>query len=943
MAKKILTPASYDDNTIQSLPNQVKDQPEQLKTDFDYAAIETKKQFNNTLLPELQSETTNDAGANAIGAEGTFGTNNVGDELKAIKVVTDNIDSEAVKLTGDQTVDGIKTFNSSPVVPTPTTNFQASTKKYVDDAEADLQNQIITNDLDIADLQANKADTTYVDSENNAQDALISANASNIATNASDIATETTNRINGDASLQSQIDTIVTGDSNAMIGVYKAKDLVNTNNYTAIYAGLTLFDGLLILLEVANRNTGNVTFNLNAEGAKPVLYRLDNADYEIAASDFRGQILIKYDLAADAFLVANLETSVPTGDVEQSTAVDVIGGSTYQNSIVPSPMSKVVRPGLTVYNEVDNGVDYSNYSPASGFVFSSDGIDITGDGGFSLSSNATTRLKSSTEYTLIIQITGTINQYLNKIGFKGFLNSGVTYYPYYGNGIIYLVATTENNIVTDFGVVRNTPLGVGENANIKILAILEGDQTSLDVQGELDFGFNHVNGDMTTVSENLFDKNKLSGGEIAGNKYKYVDNATNFTYSDKFIENQQYTLTIKIDRNTGVTDLVDAVFRYTDGTISQLPLNPSEIGTMVSTPGKTIKEITGIFRASKDAYIDLETTKLQLGTTATPYTKQYSETSTVSKLKSVPSISDLDYPLDGKTIRNVAPIGQNYLHLDGTESWATAGGFPNQVNTIVFQFTTADGKANDGAKGIVSSLFTSQSPNYLFTNDEEGIGIDSNKKIYVRVLRSKLTTEDVPGWVTFLGSNNLYVNYQLETPVIEQGDSTQHYADKNGLMIIDSNIVSPVTYVGSQNLAQTADNLGRAITRLEDEVDRNYTEQSALISTNTADIATNISDIVAVNTRVTDSYEILTGVVIANTGWVSTTSYPPFNYYKDITVANALETDVVNVNFNFASLDIAINAGVGGATQASAGSVRILSQSVPTASMTADIEIHREV
>ena len=41
-----------------------------------------------------------------------------------------------VNLTGDQTVAGIKTFSSSPIVPTPTTNLQASTKKYVDDTVA---------------------------------------------------------------------------------------------------------------------------------------------------------------------------------------------------------------------------------------------------------------------------------------------------------------------------------------------------------------------------------------------------------------------------------------------------------------------------------------------------------------------------------------------------------------------------------------------------------------------------------------------------------------------------------------------------------------------------------------------------------------------------------------------------------------------------------------
>jgi len=36
-------------------------------------------------------------------------------------------------LSGDQTIAGVKTFSSSPVVPAPTTDLQAATKKYVDD------------------------------------------------------------------------------------------------------------------------------------------------------------------------------------------------------------------------------------------------------------------------------------------------------------------------------------------------------------------------------------------------------------------------------------------------------------------------------------------------------------------------------------------------------------------------------------------------------------------------------------------------------------------------------------------------------------------------------------------------------------------------------------------------------------------------------------------
>lgn len=44
----------------------------------------------------------------------------------------DTLDAEVVKLTGSQTVAGIKTFSSSPVIPTPTNTSEAATKGYVD-------------------------------------------------------------------------------------------------------------------------------------------------------------------------------------------------------------------------------------------------------------------------------------------------------------------------------------------------------------------------------------------------------------------------------------------------------------------------------------------------------------------------------------------------------------------------------------------------------------------------------------------------------------------------------------------------------------------------------------------------------------------------------------------------------------------------------------------
>jgi hypothetical protein len=91
MSKKTLTQATYDDNTIQSLPDQVKGQASQIKQDFDYAAIQQKSYNNVTLLPELQSETEGDSGANAIGyGLGTVpSVDNVADMLNYLKTRVD--------------------------------------------------------------------------------------------------------------------------------------------------------------------------------------------------------------------------------------------------------------------------------------------------------------------------------------------------------------------------------------------------------------------------------------------------------------------------------------------------------------------------------------------------------------------------------------------------------------------------------------------------------------------------------------------------------------------------------------------------------------------------------------------------------------------------------------------------------------------------------------
>ena len=84
--------------------------------------------------------------AAASQAEAEAGTENTKytTSLRVKQAATANADIVAV--TGAQTVAGVKTFSSSPIVPAPTTDLQAATKKYVDDNTVNMfyKEQVLT-------------------------------------------------------------------------------------------------------------------------------------------------------------------------------------------------------------------------------------------------------------------------------------------------------------------------------------------------------------------------------------------------------------------------------------------------------------------------------------------------------------------------------------------------------------------------------------------------------------------------------------------------------------------------------------------------------------------------------------------------------------------------------------------------------------------------------
>jgi len=111
----------------------------QLVTKADQSDLVTEISNRQNADISLQTQITSNTGR-IVTIEGNISTLQTNLALKAN-------DADVVKITGNQSIDGVKTFISSPVVPTPTTNMQAATKKYVDD---EIINAISGGEIDLS-------------------------------------------------------------------------------------------------------------------------------------------------------------------------------------------------------------------------------------------------------------------------------------------------------------------------------------------------------------------------------------------------------------------------------------------------------------------------------------------------------------------------------------------------------------------------------------------------------------------------------------------------------------------------------------------------------------------------------------------------------------------------------------------------------------------------
>jgi hypothetical protein len=151
--------------------------------------------------------------------------------------------------------------------------------------------------------------------------------------------------------LQSLIDAIETGDSNALIGVYKDVAGGVVNAYTTTITDLTLFNELFMLVRFDTPNTGPATMTLNATGTKDINTLDANGDLnDLVGGELNGWVPLIYDLSNTKYIAL---VKPATSSAESSETASIIDLDT---SAIGNGMTKLEIEGVTTVNLLDDDV-----------------------------------------------------------------------------------------------------------------------------------------------------------------------------------------------------------------------------------------------------------------------------------------------------------------------------------------------------------------------------------------------------------------------------------------------------------------------------------------------------------------------------------------------------------------------------------------------------------
>jgi hypothetical protein len=332
---------------------------------------------------------------------------------------------------------------------------------------------------------------------------------------------------------------------------------------------------------------------------------------------------------------------------------------------------------------------------------------------------------------------------------------------------------------------------------------------------------------VTSVGKNIWGGEKFAEDvlEICGGEYANrvtIDNIdclavsggvsyANNPFPTKFALNTQYTFQVSLKQKSADGRGGYLRVTYTDGTFSDTFYTTNTEWTyssFTSAEGKSIDYLRmtyGSIGSDYATYFDIDSVQVEKGIVATDY-EAYKESvayfnlpSAMDGLKSLPNLTNDEVNVStGKVTQNIS----NKCELP-TSGWTLYGKL-TEVDTIAFKvlnpftnYETTDDTHNGSLK-IGDISFEARDINVLYANDDESFALRDDGFIYVSVLRSRLATENVTGFMNYLiSATSTSLTYQLATPIehdIQVTGSTWAYP--SGTVIVEP-VLGDIDFYGT--------------------------------------------------------------------------------------------------------------------------------------------------
>lgn len=165
--------------------------------------------------------------------------------------------------------------------------------------------------------------------------------------------------------------------------------------------------------------------------------------------------------------------------------------------------------------------------------------------------------------------------------------------------------------------------------------------------------------------------------------------------------------------------------------------------------------------------VNFTNVQLEVGSTATAY-EPYKKHCLPIKMKTLRGLPNGTCD----TSDGVRRIGK--VVLNGSENWQIIS--VTSPNTIILSVSNfLDCVVTQNNANIMSDKFLNK---YVYALDEEGVftsraSSTSKGNIYIRILKSKLTTLDITGFKSWLKANPITVYYELAEPIKEEGNTEE--------------------------------------------------------------------------------------------------------------------------------------------------------------------------